>query len=69
MDKDTKLVLDAWRRLLVENHRLAGECEKLRDRIAVLERKDVDECFDMGGDIFAWRRVGRRHRRSFDGDD
>jgi len=62
MDEDTKLVLDAWRVLLVEN-------DMLRQRIITLESKDVTKCIDVGGDSVPWRRVRRGHRGDVDSDD
>ena len=62
MDEDTKLVLEAWRGLLVEN-------QKLRDRIVELEKRHVDEHFDVGWDFVPWRRVGRGRRGDVDSSD
>ena len=62
MDEDTKLVLEAWRGLLVEN-------QKLRDRIVELEKRHVDEYFDVGWDSVPWRRVGRGRRGDADSSD
>jgi hypothetical protein len=62
MDEDTKLVLDAWRVLLVEN-------DMLRQRIITLESKDVTKRIDVGGDSVPWRRVRRGHRGDADSDD
>jgi hypothetical protein len=64
MDEDTKLVLDAWRVLLVEN-------DMLRQRIIKLERevRDVTKCIDVGGDSVPWRRVGLGRRGNADSSD
>jgi len=64
MDEDTKLVLDAWRVLLVEN-------DMLRRRIITLEIgvRDVTKRIDVGGDSVPWRRVRRGHRGDVDSDD
>jgi hypothetical protein len=69
MDEDTKLVLEAWRGLLVENHRLAGDCDMLRQRIITLESRDVTERIDVGWDSVPWRRVGIGRRGDADSDD
>lgn len=64
MDEDTKLVLEAWRGLLVEN-------QKLRQRIIELELevRDVTKCVDVGDGFIPWRRVGRDSRRDPDSSD
>ena len=62
MDEDTKLVLEAWRGLLVEN-------AQLRQRIVELEKRHVDEHFDVGWDSVPWRRVGRGRRGDVDSSD
>lgn len=64
MDEDTKLVLDAWRGLLVEN-------DMLRQRIVQLELevRDVSKCIDVGWDFVSWRRVGRGRRGNDDRSD
>jgi hypothetical protein len=64
MDEDTKLVLDAWRVLLVEN-------DMLRQRIIQLELevRDVTKCIDVGGGSVPWRRVRRGRRGDVDSDD
>jgi len=64
MEEDTKLVLDAWRVLLVEN-------QKLRERIIELELevRDVTKCIDVGDGFVPWRRVGRGPRRDLDSSD
>jgi len=67
MDEDTKLILDAWRGLLVENAQLQRQVqileEELRELRDVRERIDVDR-FDVD-----WRRVGRGRRRNADSND
>ena len=64
MDEDTKLVLEAWRGLLVEN-------AQLRQRIVELELevRDVTKCIDVGWDSVPWRRVGRGRRGDADSSD
>ena len=64
MDEDTKLVLEAWRGLLVEN-------SQLRQRIIELELevRDVTKCIDVGDGFVPWRRVGRGSRRDLDSSD
>ena len=64
MDGDTKLVLDAWRVLLVEN-------QKLRERIIKLELEvcDVTKCIDVGDGFVPRGRVGRGCRRNADSSD
>lgn len=64
MDEDTKLVLEAWRGLLVEN-------DMLRQRIVQLELevRDVNKCIDVGWDSVPWRRVGRGRRGDVDSSD
>jgi hypothetical protein len=62
MDEDTKLVLEAWRVLLVEN-------AQLRQRIVELEKRHVDEHFDVGWGSVPWRRVGRGRRGDADSSD
>ena len=70
MDEDTKLVLDAWRVLLVENDMLRQRIIKLEHRQAgLLEVRDVTKCIDVGGDSVPWRRVRRGHRGDVDSDD
>ena len=66
MDEDTKLVLEAWRGLLVEN-------DMLRHRVHILEKElgytYVGKRLDVGGDSVPWRRVRRGHRGDADSDD
>jgi len=66
MDEDTKMVLDAWRVLLVENN-------MLRSRVHVLEKElevcDVSKCIDDGGSNVPWRRVGLGRRGDDDSSD
>jgi len=62
MDEDTKLVLEAWRGLLVEN-------DMLRQRIITLESRDVTERIDVGWNFVPWRRVGIGRRGDADSDD
>jgi len=75
MDEDTKLVLGAWRALLVENHRLAGDCYRLQRRVADLENileKEygyVGKRIDVGWDYVPWRRVGLGRRGDDDSGD
>lgn len=75
MDEDTKLVLGAWRVLLVENHRLAGDCYRLERRVADLEeilKKEygyVGKRIDVGWDYVSWRRVGLGRRGDDDSGD
>ena len=66
MDEDTKLVLEAWRVLLVENaelYRRVNALEKELGYTYVAKRIDVDWC-DVD-----WRRVGRSRRRDADSSD
>ena len=72
MDEDTKLVLQMWRRLLVENDRLQRRIAELENRLAgVLELGDlyVGKRTDAGGADVDWRRVGRGRRRDSDSSD
>ena len=66
MDEDTKLVLDAWRVLLVEN-------AQLQRRVQILEKElgytYVAERLDDGWNDVSWRRVGRGRRRDIDSCD
>ena len=64
MDEDTKLVLEAWRVLLVEN-------QKLRERVIELELevRDVTKCIDDGWSDVSWRRVGLGRRGNADSSD
>jgi len=66
MDEDTKLVLDAWRELLVEN-------AQLQRRVNALERElgytYVRERFRIDDSFTDWRRVGRGRRRDRDSSD
>ena len=66
MDEDTKLVLDAWRGLLVENaqlHRRVNALEKELGYTYVAQR------LDDGWNDVSWRRVGRGRRRDADSCD
>ena len=72
MDEDTKLVLDAWRVLLVENAQLQRRVDALENQQAgdlelgytyVRERNCIDDSFTD------WRRVGRGRRRDPDSSD
>ena len=72
MDEDTKLVLQMWRRLLVENDRLQRRIAELENRLAgVLELGDLyaRKRTDAGGADVDWRRVGRGRRRDSDSSD
>jgi hypothetical protein len=62
MDEDTKLVLEAWRVLLVEN-------QALRERIHLLEKEHVRERIYVDDSFTDWRRVGRGRRRNPDSSD
>ena len=64
MDEDTKLVLEAWRGLLVEN-------QKLRERIIELELevRDVTKCIDVGDGFVPRRRTDSGRRSSSDSSD
>jgi hypothetical protein len=64
MDEDTKLVLDAWRVLLVENAQLRQRVIELE-----LEVRDVNKCIDVGDGFVPWRRVRRGHRGDADSSD
>jgi len=66
MDEDTKLVLDAWRVLLVENAQLQRRVDALERELGytyVRERVRVDDSFAD------WRRTGSRRRRDRDSSD
>ena len=66
MDEDTKLVLDAWRVLLVENAQLQRRVDALERELGytyVRERIRTDDSFTD------WRRVGRGRRRDRDSSD
>lgn len=70
MEEDTKLVLDAWRVLLVENQKLRERIIELEHRFAgLLEVRDVTKCIDVGDGFVPWRRVGRGPRRDPDSSD
>ena len=84
MDEDTKLILGAWRVLLVENHRLAGDCSRLQRRVADLEEmleklnpakpvfkghKDVDKRINYDVSAGYRRRIGIGHGGDVDGSD
>jgi hypothetical protein len=62
MDADTKLILGAWRVLLVENHRLAGDCYRLERRVADLENILEKEYGYVGKRINYDKSVGSRRR-------
>lgn len=66
MDEDTKLVLDAWRGLLVENAELCR-------RVQILEKElgsaYVDKRIDVGWGSVSWRRVGIGRRGDADSSD
>jgi hypothetical protein len=66
MDEDTKMILDAWRGLLVEN-------AQLHVRVGALERElgytYVAQRFDDGWSDVSWRRASRRGRRDDDRSD
>lgn len=66
MDEDTKLVLEAWRGLLVEN-------AQLHRRVNALERElgytYVAQRLDDGWNDVSWRRIGRGRRRDADSSD
>jgi len=62
MDEDTKLVLDAWRGMLVEN-------QALRERIYLLEKEHVRERIHVDDSFTDWRRVGRGRRGRGDSSD
>jgi len=65
MDPDVKMLLDAWRRQLVEIDELKRRIEHLRqERI-----EDADEHTDANWRDVAWRRVGRGRRRDHDRSD
>jgi len=65
MDPDVKMLLDAWRRQLVEIDELKRRIEQLRQ-----ERKDdVDERTDDDWRDVAWRRTGRGRRGNDDRSD
>jgi len=66
MDEDTKLVLDAWRVLLVENAQLQRRVDALERELGytyVRERVRTDDSFTD------WRRTGSRRRRDADRSD
>ncbi len=75
MDEDTKLILGAWRVLLVENHRLAGDCYQLQRRVADLENileKEygyVGKRIDHDKFVGSRRRIGIGHGGDVDGCD
>ena len=59
------MILDAWRRQLVE-------IDELKRRIRQLEEEraaNVDERIDLDDAVAAWRRVGRGRRRDSDSSD
>ena len=68
MDEDTKLVLGAWRVLLVENHRLQRRVVELEE---LLEKgnADVGKRIDHGWSDVPWRRVGIGRRGDADSSD
>lgn len=65
MDPDVKMLLDAWRRQLVEIDELKRRIEQLRkERI-----EDADERTDADWRDVAWRRVGLGRRGNDDRSD
>ena len=68
MDEDTKLILGAWRVLLVENHRLQRRVVELEE---LLEKgnADVGKRIDYGWSDVPWRRVGIGRRGDADSSD
>ena len=68
MDEDTKLVLGAWRVLLVENYRLQRRVVELEE---LLEKgnADVGKRIDHGWSDVPWRRVGIGRRGDADSSD
>ena len=68
MDEDTKLILGAWRVLLVENHRLQRRVVELEE---LLEKgnANVGKRIDHGWSDVPWRRVGIGRRGDADSSD
>jgi hypothetical protein len=64
MDEDTKLVLEAWRGLLVENNMLRQRIVQLE-----LEVRNVSRHTDDGWGSVPWRRVGLGRRGDGDSSD
>ena len=77
MDEDTKLVLGAWRVLLVENYRLERRVADLEEMLEKLNpakpvfkgHKDVDKRINYDGSAGYWRRIGIGHGGDVDGSD
>jgi len=68
MDEDTKLVLGAWRVLLVDNYRLERRVADL-ENILEKEYGYVGKRIDVGWDYVPWRRVGLGRRGDDDSSD
>ena len=68
MDEDTKLVLGAWRVLLVENYRLERRVADLEEMLKKGHR-DVDKRINYDGSAGYWRRIGIGHGGDADGSD
>ena len=68
MDEDTKLVLGAWRVLLVENYRLQRRVADLEEMLKKGHR-DVGKRIDHGWSDVPWRRVGIGRRGDADSSD
>ena len=59
------MLLDAWRRQLVEIDELKRRIEQLRQE----RKEDADERTDAGWNDVYWRRVGRGRRSDHDRSD
>ena len=68
MDEDTKLVLGAWRVLLVENHRLQRRVADLEEMLKK-GNTNVDKRINYDGSAGYWRRIGIGHGGDVDGSD
>jgi len=77
MDADTKLILGAWRGVLVENYRLQCRVADLEEMLEKLNpakpvfkgHTNVGKRIDDGWSDVYWRRVGRGRRDDADSSD
>ena len=68
MDADTKLILGAWRGVLVENYQLKRRVADLEEMLKK-GHTNVGKRIDDGWSDVYWRRVGRGRRDDADSSD